>query len=294
MYMNISNISISPYSNVARKQINSAPQICPKSFQASFGSGREYLPPRLNIITPTNTNMQRVLGEKNLEILNDASTVANRLGYNLFVCGGTVRDMLLGKRGKDIDLVIDGDTTKFVQAMHSCNKKLYHKLHIKSRLNRATIYVPNSHIDVSSMRPDATNSTLKDKLLSDAKQRDVTVNAMYIQVTKDIKGKLKLKFIDIVNGKRDLSNRIIRCMSNDVYKDNPVMVFRNLKLQMLYKMKYNSQVQKLEKACLNSPKQKRNLYYYRLVRDCLVAFKASDNGFKFIKEIFTKGYYKLI
>jgi tRNA nucleotidyltransferase (CCA-adding enzyme) len=47
--------------------------------------------------------------------LRKIGEIADREGYNVFVVGGYVRDLLLGKESADIDIMITGEGIKFAE-----------------------------------------------------------------------------------------------------------------------------------------------------------------------------------
>lgn len=156
-----------------------------------------------------------------------------RIIGDAFIVGGAVRDILLGKELKDVDIVVKGDATdiakKFADEINASFVLLDEDFGV------ARIVKNGQFIDISVMRGDSINADLS--------ERDITINAMAIplkdsdkfQVTSD---KLKdknsllvaryslLNAIDPYNGFYDLTNEIIRMVSEENLIKDPLRIIR--------------------------------------------------------------------
>ena len=152
---------------------------------------------------------------------------------NAFIVGGAVRDILLGKELKDIDIAVTGDAIniakKFAQEINGSFVLLDKEFGI------AHIVKNSQFIDISILRGDSIHSDLS--------ERDITINAMAIplknsdklQVTGD---KLKdknsllatryslLNIIDPYNGFYDLTHKIITMVSEENLIKDPLRILR--------------------------------------------------------------------
>ena len=45
--------------------------------------------------------------------INDASILADKFGYEIFLIGGIVRDLIMNNNIKDIDIAVQGDAVNF-------------------------------------------------------------------------------------------------------------------------------------------------------------------------------------
>lgn len=141
-----------------------------------------------------------------------------RIKSDVFIVGGAVRDILLGKGLKDVDIAVKGDATniakKFADEINASFVLLDKDFGV------ARIVKNGQFIDISVMRGDSINTDLS--------ERDITINAMAIPLSEVRKQepKTRSKIIDPYNGKDDLSNRIIRMVSKENLIKDPLRILR--------------------------------------------------------------------
>jgi len=124
-------------------------------------------------------------------------------GFQGFVAGGAVRDMLLGKEPKDIDIVTDA-TPDQIEALFTRTYavgKAFGVIHVHQgdqTFEVATFRSDSGYSD--GRRPDfVTFSTAKE----DAIRRDFTINGMFYDPIAE-------KLYDFVEGEKDLKEGVIR------------------------------------------------------------------------------------
>lgn len=122
-------------------------------------------------------------------------------GYEIRVIGGAVRDMLMGKLPKDIDL---STTATPNQIIDLCKEKKIRYIETGLQHGTLTIHLKERDYEVTTLRIDvetfgrlATVEFTQDWYL-DAERRDLTVNAMSV----DVNGVLH----DYFNGEEDLKD----------------------------------------------------------------------------------------
>ncbi|NDD49146.1 MAG: CCA tRNA nucleotidyltransferase, partial [Alphaproteobacteria bacterium] len=110
--------------------------------------------------------------------------IFENIGANLWVVGGAVRDILLGKEYIDVDFVTDIDSKEIQKKLSSDERfrlidhaKMYGCITFKSKTN--SYQVTSMREDIKSYGRNADTRFTKD-ILVDAKRRDFTINSFYI------------------------------------------------------------------------------------------------------------------
>ena len=174
-----------------------------------------------------------LIQNKNLKIFKIISQVAYDRGQSVYVVGGYVRDLLLGRKSPtDIDFVTESSGIELAQAVAKCiNPKT--KVSVFKTYGTAMFRYENLELEfvgarkesysVDSRNPQVEQGTLED----DQKRRDFTVNAMAISLNKDNFGEL----IDPFNGMEDMEQKILRTPLEPVqtYSDDPLRMMRAIR-----------------------------------------------------------------
>ena len=157
---------------------------------------------------------------------------ADEMNINAWVVGGFVRDSILKRENKDIDIVVVGNGVEFAQAVA---RKLDNdcSLSVFKNFGTAQIKFDDWIIEFigarkesyrrDSRKPMVENGTLED----DQNRRDFTINAMYLSLNSVGYGEL----YDPFNGVQDLQNGIIKtCNNPDVtFDDDPLRMLRAIR-----------------------------------------------------------------
>ncbi|MBN1913940.1 MAG: CCA tRNA nucleotidyltransferase [Candidatus Omnitrophica bacterium] len=180
-----------------------------------------------------------------------ASDIADSNDMSAYLVGGPVRDMILGVKNLDLDIVIEGDGIAFAElfAAATGSRLIRHK-----RFGTATVEVPRGRlkIDVSSARkefypepahlPVVSAGTLKD----DLKRRDFTVNSMAISINKKNFGEL----LDFFGGSDDLRKKKIRVLHDLSFIDDPTRILRAVRFEQRYDFRLDKRTEKLLKQAI--------------------------------------------
>ncbi|NOX89581.1 MAG: HD domain-containing protein [Calditrichaeota bacterium] len=165
---------------------------------------------------------------KTEELFRKIYQTAERCGYKIFVVGGYVRDLLLGKRVKDIDFVVVGDAMKFAD-------QLKKDLHLRTiiRYPRFGTFMTRYYgyqLEFVNAREESYNKdsrkpvTKQADLFTDLSRRDFTINTLAMDISPQNFGEI----IDVFNGKEDLKAGIIRTPLDPVrtFSDDPLRMLR--------------------------------------------------------------------
>ena len=163
--------------------------------------------------------------------LRQAGRLADESGLDLYLVGGTVRDMLLGRSRTDIDLVVEGDGMGFggrlaraVGGRHTPHP----------RFLTATVDLPEGiNMDVATARsetyerPGALPRVASAPMDVDLARRDFTINAMAVSLNERSLGDL----VDPFKGRADLQKKRVRILHDRSFIDDPTRLFRAVRFE---------------------------------------------------------------
>ncbi len=165
-------------------------------------------------------------------ISRNALNVLYRLderGYEAYLVGGCVRDLLLGLRPKDFDIATDAKPEQMKRLFSNCRL-------IGRRFRLAHVYFGRDVIEVATFRAGPSKESpkhltsdsgmlLRDNVFGtvdeDAVRRDFTVNALYYRISD-------FAIVDFCNGMQDIQDRILRLIGDpdQRYREDPVRMLR--------------------------------------------------------------------
>jgi len=174
------------------------------------------------------------------DLIGVARDIAATNNIPVYLVGGCVRDLLLGVKNLDLDIVVEGNGINFAQDL---TRILKARLIRHRRFGTATVVLrPNLKVDIATARkefypqpaslPEVISGTLKDDLA----RRDFTINAMAIKIT----GRNFSGLIDLFNGKDDLRHKKIRALHNLSFIDDPTRILRAIRFEKRYDFKIDS------------------------------------------------------
>lgn len=162
-------------------------------------------------------------------ILHWVGEEADKLGLECYVIGGWVRDLLLHRESKDIDVVVVGSGIDLAQAVA---KRLGRGAHLSVFRTYGTAQVKKRDIELEfvgarkeSYRKESRNPIVEEGTLEeDQNRRDFTINALAICLNKELYGKL----LDPFDGVRDMEECTIRTpLDPDItFSDDPLRMMR--------------------------------------------------------------------
>jgi putative nucleotidyltransferase with HDIG domain len=165
-------------------------------------------------------------------VFNLISEAAIELEVQAFVVGGWVRDLIMGTRSKDIDIVVVGSGIDLAQKI---TDKLPHKQSLKVFKNFGTAMLRIDDWEIEfvgarreSYRTDSRKPIVEDGTFEDdISRRDFTINTMAISLNHSDYGQL----IDTYGGQEDIAAKIIRTpLQPDVtYSDDPLRMLRAIR-----------------------------------------------------------------
>lgn len=186
-------------------------------------------------------NYKNALKHPVFKVVSEIITESNLEAY---VIGGFVRDLILGRPSKDIDIVVIGNGLELAKL---AGEKLRVK-NVSYFKNFGTAQFKYKDLEVEfvgarkesynrdSRKPIVENGTISD----DQNRRDFTINALALSLHKNNFGEL----IDPFNGIQDLENGVLRTPLNPdkTYSDDPLRMMRAVRFatQLDFKIEKNS------------------------------------------------------
>ncbi len=174
---------------------------------------------------------QHIISRSNIS--DNALTVLRRLkkaGYEAYLVGGGVRDLLLGREPKDFDVATDASPEQVKQTFNNCRL-------IGRRFRLAHIHFGREIIEVATFRGNHSDQgeeisrqsdegmLLRDNVFGtieeDAIRRDFTVNALFYNIRD-------FTIVDYVDGVKDIEAGHLRLIGDPEtrYREDPVRMLR--------------------------------------------------------------------
>ncbi|MEJ2726381.1 MAG: CBS domain-containing protein, partial [Deltaproteobacteria bacterium] len=186
-------------------------------------------------------NMAAMLKErlprKIIARLKSLGQVADSLGYNAYLVGGLVRDILLRRDNLDVDIVIEGDGIKFA---HEFGARHEARVRSHRKFGTAVLVFPDDFkVDVATARmeyyesPGAPPIVETSSLKMDLYRRDFTINTLAIKLNKRHYGAL----IDYFGAQNDVKEKVIRVLHNLSFVEDPSRVLRAIRFEQRFGFK---------------------------------------------------------
>ena len=168
----------------------------------------------------TTENSDQSLAERLEAVYPELAIVRERSrGEGVFLVGGAVRDLLLGRPRTDIDLVIEGDAASLATRLGA--QVLAHERFstAKARLGGHALDIATARTETYS-HPGALPQVTPARIAEDLARRDFSINAMAIS----LHGEPNL--IDPHAGEDDLASGVLRVLHSRSFVDDPTRALR--------------------------------------------------------------------
>ncbi|HLE92707.1 MAG TPA: hypothetical protein VI753_16270 [Anaerolineales bacterium] len=191
------------------------------------------------------SRLDSMLSAERIRLLQLAANEATLRGFPLYIIGGSVRDLVLGRAVNDFDLTVEGDAIALARALA---KKHGGKVTAHTDFGTAKWFLPNklkseasAHdtLDIVSARseiykhPAALPTVKLGSMEHDIRRRDFTINALAIRLDGSHFGELR----DDLNGMDDLQHGIVRILHPRSFIDDPTRMYRAVRYEKRYQFK---------------------------------------------------------
>lgn len=137
----------------------------------------------------------------------------------IYLVGGAVRDLLMHRKGRDLDFVAAGDVLRLSRQIADAIGAAYYVMDVEHQIARVIYHADNGQrwfLDFSALRGDT--------IQQDLKQRDFTVNAIAIRLDK------MDQLIDPLSGARAINQHQLEMCSPGAFTNDPLRVMRAVRL----------------------------------------------------------------
>ena len=186
--------------------------------------------------------LEKSLDAERLTLLQLVREEATQRGLPLYVVGGSVRDLILGRPFNDFDLTVEGDAIALARALASKHgggvtahlkfgtAKWFLPPHLKTGYDTLDLISARSE---TYKHPAALPTVKLGSIEDDLRRRDFTINAMAIRLDGDHYGELR----DDLNGTEDLQKKLIRVIHPGSFMDDPTRLYRAVRYENRYGFK---------------------------------------------------------
>ena len=224
--------------------------------------------------------------DKNLKLIRRYSS---KLGIKSFLVGGYVRDLILNRSCKDIDIMTIGEPYKLIKSISE--EKGFSDVKVFKTFGTASISFNSFNYEFVGARKESYSKNSRNPKVvpglfeDDMKRRDFTINAFAVSINRDYGD-----FIDMFNGLKDLKNKLIKTC------DDPHKTFEDDPLRMMRAIRFASQLnfdieQNTFKSIIDNAERIKIISQERVTDELnkIILSKNPSYGFKLL---FTSGLLK--
>ncbi len=227
--------------------------------------------------------IEKIFPKRVRNVLSKIGKIGDGLYFPVFMVGGIVRDLFLGIKNYDLDIVVEGDGIKFAREL---SKDLGGRIKSHEKFRTAIVILADGFkIDVATARrefyeyPAAFPKVELSSIKKDLYRRDFTINAMAIQLNQKYFGKL----IDFFGGQRDLNIGTIRVLYNLSFVEDPARIIRAIRFEQRYNFKMDKTTEGFLKKAIDDKLLSR-LRKKRVTEELILILK-EENPLKSLKRM---------
>jgi len=172
-----------------------------------------------------------------IKLLKNFGRVADKLGYNAYLVGGLVRDVLLKRENLDVDIVIEGDGIHFA---HEFSREYGPRVRSHKKFGTAVLIFPDGFkVDIATARmeyyesPAAPPIVETSSLKLDLYRRDFTINTLAVKLN----GKAWGTLLDFFGGQKDIKEKVLRVLHNLSFVEDPTRILRAIRFEQRFGFK---------------------------------------------------------
>src|SRR6202166_3273338 len=162
-------------------------------------------------------------------VLTRVQELSAAMGFNVYLTGGTVRDLVTGASLRDLDFTVEGNPAKIARELEKGgaktlveDDKMRHiELLFSGDVEGSISAARDDHYIRPGTRPEVRWSTI----MEDLRRRDFSLNAVAISLNPASRGLL----LDPTNGLSDIERAEVRALTIHAFTNQPVRLLRVLR-----------------------------------------------------------------
>ena len=225
------------------------------------------------------------------EIISLSRGLGRERGVGVYLVGGFVRDLLLGVKDYDLDIVVERDGIGFAHAL--CEKLKANFVGHKAFKTATIIKDDGTKIDVATSRketypaPAALPQVSEGAIEDDLMRRDFTINAIACHIDDGRFGEL----VDCCEGIADLKKKSIRVLHEKSFIDDPTRITRAVR----FEQRLGFRIDAATRALMREARKKRMLekvQKHRVRDELILIFKENDPAaaFKRLEQLYNVSF----
>lgn len=202
------------------------------------------------------------------EIIKKIAEIARNKKQRVYIVGGFLRNKILKRKTFDIDFIIFKDVEKFSKYVANSLKGSFINLSKRFGFYRVVIKDKQLQLDFAKIKGKSLNEDLN--------SRDFTINTLVAKVENPN------NIIDKFNAVKDIKREVIREVSKDIFKFDPIRILRairfsaNLKFDISDKLKRLIKKERLLLKYMSGERIRDELFKILEVDDCCRYLKLMD------------------
>ena len=169
--------------------------------------------------------------------------LAAAMGFNVYLTGGTVRDLITGATLRDLDFTVEGNPSKMARELEKGGAKILSEdeklrqveLLFAGEVEGSISAARDDHYVRPGTRPEIRWSTI----MEDLRRRDFSLNAIAISLNPASRGLL----LDPTNGLSDIEHGEVRALTIHSFTNQPARLLRALRMAARMGFKLESRTQ---------------------------------------------------
>jgi tRNA nucleotidyltransferase (CCA-adding enzyme) len=198
--------------------------------------------------------LEEALPAAHVKLLRSVAAEADRAQVALYIVGGFVRDLLLGRPSLDFDLVVEGDAIALARAVSAAHggRVTAHRRFGTAKWHLDGLDFGLDSIDLVTARtefythPTALPTVERGSIKLDLHRRDFTLNTLAVRLDGSHFGELH----DYWGGVSDLRQKLIRVLHSLSFVDDPTRMLRAVRFEQRFGFSIEPRTLELLKAAL--------------------------------------------